>query len=172
MLAFYLSELQTEEDRSKFVQLYEQYKYLMIFVASQLLSDKSSVEDAVQESFIKIIKHFEDIGKVDSPETKNFIIIVTKNTSRDIQRKLNAHPIVDIDDLQLVSDIDEISDYTNVVAIKNAIKSLPVKLRDVIELKYFYDKDNNEIADLLSITEATVRKRLERAREQLSKKID
>lgn len=172
MIAFYLSELQTEEDRSKFAQLYKQYKYLMIFIASKHLTDKNSVEDAVHESFIKIIKHFEDIGNIYSPETKNFIIIVTKNTSLDMQKKLNAHPLIDIDDLQIVSDIDDISEYTNISAIKNAIKSLPEKLRDVIELKYFYDKENTEIADLLSITEATVRKRLERAREKLSKKLD
>jgi RNA polymerase sigma factor (sigma-70 family) len=46
--------------------------------------------------------------------------------------------------------------------IKKALISLPDKYKDVIFLKYIEHKNNEEIADILGISEDNVRQRLSR----------
>ena len=45
----YLQLIDTAEDRSKFEQLYEQYKQLMFYTAFQILKRPQDAEDAVQD---------------------------------------------------------------------------------------------------------------------------
>ena len=59
-----------EDDRRKFVVLYEKYRCLMMTVASSILIDNYLSEDAVHEAFIKVAKNIDKFGDVDSIETK------------------------------------------------------------------------------------------------------
>lgn len=51
MLAFYLSFLETEEEKNKFIRLYEEYRNLMLNTASRKIKDPYAAEDAVHEAF-------------------------------------------------------------------------------------------------------------------------
>lgn len=46
-------------DKDTFYIIYEKYKYLMFSIAMDILKDQYSAEDAVQEAFMKILKHYE-----------------------------------------------------------------------------------------------------------------
>lgn len=48
--------IDAEEDKQKFVILYETYRHLMMKVALNVLKDTFLAEDAVHEAFIKIAK--------------------------------------------------------------------------------------------------------------------
>lgn len=52
------------------------------------------------------------------------------------------------------------------------LKNLPVKYRDVFLLKYSSKLENNEIAELLRISEGNVRQRLSRGKEMIQEAID
>ena len=52
----YLMMLDTEEEKSKFEKIYFKYRQLMFQVANGILKDECLSEDAVHESFIKIMK--------------------------------------------------------------------------------------------------------------------
>ncbi len=56
-MLFYLSLLDTEEEKSKFEQLYYQYRKLMYLCAWEVLRDEQLAEDAVHEAFIKLTKY-------------------------------------------------------------------------------------------------------------------
>ena len=50
-MLLFLSMLETPEEQSKFTKLYETYRYLLWYVAKDILKDKDLAEDAVQELF-------------------------------------------------------------------------------------------------------------------------
>ena len=58
MLNIFLSLIDSDEDKAKFSNLYEQYKNLMFYIARDILKDEHLAEDAVQEAFIRIAKNF------------------------------------------------------------------------------------------------------------------
>ena len=62
---------------------------------------------------------------------------------------------------------NETIDKVSVEQIVNRIKQLPQKYREVLILRYFNEMTDKGIASSLNIKEATVRKRLERARKEL-----
>lgn len=57
MLMICLGMMDTQEEKSKFEELYYQYRKLMHWRAKQILTDDMLAEDAVHEAFIKIIRH-------------------------------------------------------------------------------------------------------------------
>ena len=52
----HLMMIDAEEDKQKFVILYETYRHLMMKVALNVLKDTFLAEDAVHEAFIKLRK--------------------------------------------------------------------------------------------------------------------
>ncbi|MGN0426581.1 MAG: RNA polymerase sigma factor [Agathobacter sp.] len=170
----YLMMIDAEEDKRKFIVLYEKYRYLMMKVAFDVLGDNYLAEDAVHEAFIKIAKNMAKIGDVNSQETKRYLITITKNTTIDIYRKRSTQMKREIfvnelgeNDLPLTyieTDIDN--------RILDILKNLPVKYRDVFLLKYSSKLDNDEIAELLNIPEGTIRQRLSRGKEIIQEAIN
>ena len=68
MLGIYLRLLDTEEEQTRFRQLYEKYRNLMFYVAKGILKDDYLTEDAVHEAFIRIAKNFSKIGEISCPQ--------------------------------------------------------------------------------------------------------
>lgn len=56
MLSLYLSMIDTQEEREKFERLFHQYERCLKYTAQNILFDEHLAEDAVQETFIRIIK--------------------------------------------------------------------------------------------------------------------
>lgn len=56
--------------------------------------------------------------------------------------------------------------------VLDILKNLPVKYRDVFLLKYSSKLDNDEIADLLKISEGTLRQRLARGKEMIQEAVN
>lgn len=170
----FLMLIDTEEDKRKFVILYEKYRNLMMKVAYDVLHDKYLAEDSVHSAFVKVAKSMEKIGEVDSLETKRYLITITKNATIDIYRKRSTQMKKEIyvDELAeseqpltyMETDIDN--------RILDILKNLPVKYRDVFLLKYSSHMENKEIAQVLRITEGNVRQRLARGKEMIQKAIN
>ncbi len=166
MLIFFLSMLETDEDKNKFTLLYEKYRKLMFYIANQILKDDYLSEDAVEQTFVKIIENLDNISDVDCHKTKSYIVIMVRNCSINLYRQRKSHPTVSLDeDLEIADDqpfeIDEMDVLTK------AVVKLPVIYRDIYTLKYVQELSNEEIAKILDISESTVRKRLERAKEKI-----
>ena len=171
MLIYYLNLVDTPEERSKVEQLYYQYRKLMKYMALKILQQEDAAEDAVQDAFVLLIENLNKINDVYSNRTKAFIYIVIRNVAlnyikkqkRSVADDIEAH----IDRLFVQQDICE-DLYVNEWIV--LINELPTIYRDVLQLKAQYELSNKEIAKVLSVSEATVRKRLERARKLLLEK--
>lgn len=56
-MLLFLIMLDSDEDRSKFVQLYHKYRYFLWYLACERLQDDHLAEDAVQETFLALTHH-------------------------------------------------------------------------------------------------------------------
>ena len=63
-MLIYLQAIESEEERSKFEQLYSQYRGLMYHVAMKILNNPHSAEDAVHQAFLSIIENLKKIPDV------------------------------------------------------------------------------------------------------------
>ena len=165
MLYQLLTLLETETEREKFEELYREYRGLMRVVAFEVLRDSSLAEDAVHDAFMKVLSLSDRIGAVKSKSTKAFLIVTVKNTALNLLRKEKT-----IKEVELQAPGEKFSrdiswDQVSTESVLKAIEGLPENQRDAVYLKVRTGLNDREVADLLGITEANLRKRLQRARQ-------
>ncbi len=169
MLSFYLSLLDSQEDKDKFEQLYHLYSPLMKYVAYQKLQNEHLAEEAVQDAFIKVINSFYKIEEIDSHKTKRFLVVVTENTAIDILRKEKPDKRVSYDRIEWgMATTPDLLEQIAVEELVEIITAMPEIYRTVLELRAYHELSDKQIAIVLGISHATVRKRLERARMMLT----
>jgi RNA polymerase sigma-70 factor (ECF subfamily) len=133
---------------------------------------EEEIDDILQESFIKIWKNLHDYN-IDI-KLSSWIYRIVHNQTISQWRKSKSYgkdqkvPIDEtIDTIELIdekSNIDEIEKET-----QSVIKKLPLKYQNVLILKYFEDKNYEEISDILEIPEGTVATNLNRAKKAFYK---
>ena len=169
------STIENEQDTLMLERLYDKYKGLMYVRAYDILRDKYLAEDAVHQSFIRIIDNLHKIDEHNCPRTKKFLVIICENISKTIYRTrvaINAFEEFDesIDSVfDLPNDcLDIVIDRESVKAIEFAIENLSPIYRDVLQLKKAFDCTNGELVKLLGVPLETVKKRLYRAKNMLA----
>lgn len=63
-MIIYLQMIESDEDKSKFEQLYIMYKGLMFHVAMKILKNEFDAEDAVHQAFLSLIENLKKISDV------------------------------------------------------------------------------------------------------------
>ena len=164
MLNIFLTLLDTDEEKDRFTLLYEQYRHLMFYIADEILKDEHLSEDAVQEAFLRIAKNFYKINDIFCPQTRNFVVIITRNVAITMVKKEQCH--VDLDEYieNETSESDNIFDLISEKELIHCIMDLPVAYRDVLYLYHIYGYSFNEISSLLSVNVETAKKRAQRSR--------
>lgn len=167
-MLFYLALIDTPEDKNKFEKLYLSYQKTMFYVANRILKDKHLSEDAVHQAFSRIIDNLDKIEEINSHKTKGFIVIITENIAIDLYRKRKRETCISFDEIEIyIEDIaGTFPGFEN--EIEQAIAKLPVNYLTVFKLKYSHGYSDKEISELLHITEANVRKRIERGKKKLT----
>ena len=64
MLSFYVSLVETEEEKSLVEALYIKYEQDMYNVAFSILHNNYDAEDAVQEAFLRVIENLDKINRI------------------------------------------------------------------------------------------------------------
>ena len=177
MILVYMSMLDSKEDENKFEHLYYTYKSLMYTVAYGILKDEMFAENAVSEAFMRIASNFSKISEVDCPQTKGFVVVIVKNTAISIYNQNKKNTDVSFDEIEGCISYsrnaeDEAFDKFDSDSIKNAIKSLKPMYFEVISLYYGMGYSTSEISKLLGENVETIKKRIQRAKNQLYKIIE
>lgn len=170
----FLMVIDEPEEKRKFVLIYEKYRYLAYRVAWDVLRDSHLAEDALQEAFWKIAVNMDKLGEIEELATKRYIITVAKCAAIDIyrKRKRQMKEEIYVDELSSVAEPCSYMETDVDNAVLDVLKNLPVKYRDVFLLKYSGNMENGEIAQLLGITEETVRKRISRGKIMVQEALD
>lgn len=166
----YLSMIETEEEKGKFIQVYEIYQYFMWYVANEILQDKHLAEDAVQEAFLALTRHLDKIDNVSSSRTRNFVATIVKSKAIDMIRKNDKNTAKFEEEILGESKEDLLEDYIQKEQhekLVNAIGKLEDLYRVVFEYKYLYELKDKEIAHFLKVTPKVVNVRLYRGKKKL-----
>ena len=160
MLALFLAALESNEDKQVFIKIYEQHLPLMERTATRILKEQSDSEDAVQNAFVQIIRHFDKIHKIPREELPFWIISIVKNEALSIIRKRQKTVSLENWDGYIIES-ENVLDYTELV---NLFAKLPLSYRSVLEMKILLGYSDNEIATHLGISETAVSTRASRGR--------
>lgn len=162
-MLIYLQLIDDPRDRSKFEQLYQQYRGLMHYIANRILRNDRDAEDAVHEAFVTLIENIEKISDIRCHKTKSYIVTITENKAIDLYRRKQKHPTGElIEELQGLTAEDEVDD-----GLTRCILKLPARYREVILLRYEQGISYGEMARLMGISQPTARKLVQRARDRL-----
>ncbi len=177
MLPIGLSLLDTDEDKERFDRLYRQYSRLMQYAASSILQDEFLAEDAVQMAFLKILAHMDNIEEIPHPRTKAYVMMVVENVAKRLYVERKRRESLSFEGLQ--HDWPDEADVERTALSEATMKEialemdkLPVLDKEILLLRYIHGFTNQEIARLLKVKEAAVRKRLERARKRLAARLE
>lgn len=176
-MLLYLSMLDTQEEKDKFTEIYEQYQHFCWYVANQMLGDVHLAEDAVQETFLALTRHLDKIEESDSPKTKKFLLTIVKSKAVDILRKKRgAEAYAEELDTELPDTSRDILDQyitkENYNHLISCVLELDEAYRVVFEYKYVHQLSDREIARLLDITPKLVNVRFYRARKKLQEMLE
>ena len=172
MLSFFLALIDEEEQKEKFVILYERYCSLMLNVAYRYLNDRFLAEDAVQEAFLSVAKNIHKVGDPDSAETRAYLLTITRACAIKLYHKFeNESPDGDaVKERIETSSVSAESEYiahNDAAALRQAVKDLPDIYREPLLLRVVYGYSYKQIGKIIGESEQTCRKRVERAKKML-----
>lgn len=166
--------LKNQETFEHLVDRYE--KKLTRYLRRLTGLDAESIEDVLQEAFIKIYVNLNDYDP--SYSFSSWAYRITHNEAINYLRKnkkVTTVPLETEDEESanlidvLKSEIDVAADASRndlVERIREAINMLPDKYREVLILRYMEDLDYQEISDILRMPMGTVATTINRAKEK------
>lgn len=159
-----LGTIESDEDRRLFAKIYDQHNQTALFVARKYFPhDQQSAEDAVQNAWLQVIKHFKKVYQIPCDKLAFWIISIVKNEALMLLRK--GRKYVPIEDWDAVTEgADHILDYQDLVAL---FCKLPETYRATLEMRFLLQYTNQEIAQHLGLTETAVGARINRGRKLL-----
>ena len=138
-------------------------------MAYSVLRNQADAEDAVQEAFLRVLRHRESLDEI--RDQRVWLIRIVWNVVLDRKRRLKTRPETDdVDELARVLPANGLTAEQRAAAAQHhahvlaCVEQLPAKERQVLELSAFEELSSVEIAEVLRISESSVRSRLFRAR--------
>ena len=156
MLAILLAALESEADKQKFTDIYEQYHPQMEQTALRILKNQHDTEDAVQNAFMQIIRHFEKIDEIPCEKLPFWIVCIVKNEAVTILRKNQRTVQLENWD-SFAADAESVTDYLELVQL---FSRLPETYRAVLEMRLLLGYTGKEIARHLALSESAVNTRI------------
>ena len=168
-----------DRDSSAFESLYDRFSGAMFSLSLEILGDRWEAEEVIQDIFSVLWKKPEAY----SPQKGKFsswLLVLTRNRSidkyRSRKRRLDCGETDEI--LQTRPDQTDQDGAEKATAtderehLNRAFSNLPTEQKKVLELSYFKGMNQQEIAELLSISLGTVKSRtrlgIEKLRNSLS----
>ena len=157
--------------------IFDMYSGTMLKVACGITRDKQLAEDAVQESFLRISKNLERLADIYSPETRGYILTITRNASLSVLKVRNGItnrecPLDEIENVQESCDLEqEVISKVGFEELVSTIRELPKIYADVLYMDWVMELSIHEISVQLGLQEDTVKKRINRGKKTLQKQL-
>lgn len=168
MLMLLLASLDGEADRRRFAELYLAHHVRMEHTALRILGSQSDAEDAVQNAFVQVIRHFDKVAEIPGEELPFWLISIVKNEALMIRRK-NERAVPTEDMAPFEQEAENVTDYR---ALVDCFTRLPETYRAVLEMKLLLGYTDAEVARRLGISETAVSTRANRGRALLRKIVE
>ncbi len=144
--------------------IYDAYGKLIYSTALLITRDSGEAEDVLQNVMLKPLTFSEHYKSGSDP--KAWIMAITKNCCIDVIRK--RPPTTDVEEIAEPYE-DKEDEIVERMSVREALGALCETDRNIVKLKIYSGYSHYEIADLLGMSAANVRKRYERALKKLGK---
>jgi RNA polymerase sigma-70 factor (ECF subfamily) len=159
-------------DKSSFDLLYDKYKNIALRTAYLITGNLPDSEDVVQDTFVKVWLHREEL-KNESGFKAWMLQILVRTAYRFCKKKSREVPD---DEAVLLADsgsgsysLEQVLAKEQARLLAESVRNLPVKQRTVVILFYYQECSVSEIASICGCLEGTVKSRLHTARAKLKK---
>lgn len=167
------------QDEEAFQNLYEHYYHRAYYIALRMTNNDADAQDAVQESFLQIQKSLSELKDPEKFQAWMHKIVLSK--CKRIFRKnhyLSADPIQmqkypnQIEKRSYMLPDESHKQKVDKEILLSLIDQLPLIQKEVLVLAYFEQYKYKEIAEILNITENTVKSRVLAAKKSLKRSIE
>jgi RNA polymerase sigma-70 factor, ECF subfamily len=163
------SDTRPEEAEIAFERIVREHSRLAYRVAFAVLRNPADAEDAVQESFLKMLRS----KTSDVEDWAGWVARIAYRTAIDIARRRKHE---DVDEFEIAdpgeAHDEALSREQQVRRLRRMIAGLPEDLRHPLELSALEELNSRQIGEVLGVNEGTVRTRLMRARQILKEKLE
>ena len=167
-----LMMIESEEDRLFLEGLYLEYHQLLYGMALRVTRNRETAQDAVGDSLVALTKKIDLLRSLDSNKLRAYLVITVKHTAISLLNRGKREQAADDSVFVNLQDgfrVDEsVLSRAGVERIKQAVRQLPRREKDVMLMRYFQELTDEEIADALGIRPVSVRVQLSRARKHLA----
>ena len=177
MLVFYCSMLETEHERDKMVEIYEEHRHALLMYALKILKNQESAEDAVHNAFVSVIEKKDKYFHLSCRDFRFSAVIIVRNKCLDILRKEKPYNAIPIDEMEFFLESNESSPEELAIisseydAIRKHLDAIDEVSRQVLIMKYYLSMTYKEISESLGMTPKHVETKIARAKEKVRKLI-
>jgi RNA polymerase sigma-70 factor, ECF subfamily len=173
-----LVELCLQNNGRAWEEIVHRYKRRIFNIAYQFVGRMDEAEDLSQEIFFKVFHSLDKFNQ--EANFQYWMIRVSKNFCIDHYRKKRKEREAMVDSMDQVINVLRSMSTPHIVleekekreAIRESINSLPSILRSCIILRNLYGYSYQDIANILHIPEGTVKSRINRGRQELSRRLE
>lgn len=177
MLLLTLSIVNTPEDRSKLLEIYDRYFLKMYNHAVSVLETKPEAEDAVQEAFLSLAKNIDRIDDPASFAAAGYVMTTLKNKIIDIKRKKKREEKLLN---KIVPEYREFDDDAigllirdeQKESLKKAVETLKSRERHILLMRLYEDMSFEDISKQTGMSDGSVKNIYYRALEKLRKSLE
>ena len=160
--------LEAPDERLKIEEIFHTYGNLMFHVANKILNNDHDAEDAVQQAMFAIYQNLKKFSEIKCPQSRSFIVTIIERKAIDLYRAKQRNAVVPFEEefinVPAPSVVDAAAERTD---LAKAMALLPTRYRELLFLKFDNGYSEREIAVMCSMTEANVKKTIQRARKKL-----
>ena len=172
MIPIVIMAIEDESDRDYITGLFLKNERGMYAMALKIVKEHHTACDMVSESCLKMIEKISYLRAISAQKQTPYILSIVKNTSLMYLRQRRsennwldcAAALQDDLDAALISEAES-------QVIRQALKSLKPRERDLLEMKYFSQMDDEKICQQMRISRNSVRYYLTLARRALKDEI-
>lgn len=164
----------SRKDSRAFGELYEKYFDRIFNFIYRQTDDEDLTADLCSQTFLNALNHVDKFEFRGIPVSAWFYRIAANEVNKHY-RKIKKERVFSIEEVR-VKELIELSnedwDEELIQRLLEFMKELPTEMLEVLELRFFEDKDFKEIAFILNITESGAKMRTYRALDRLRTKFN
>lgn len=166
--------VKSRRDPEAFGDLYEKYFDRIFNFIYRQTDDEDLTADLTSQTFLNALKNVSKFEFRGVPVSAWFYRIASNEVNKHY-RRVKRERVFSIEVAtirELIENNDESFDEELVNRMLEYLKDLPTEMLEVLQLRFFEDKDFREIAFILDITESGAKMRTYRALDRLRKKFN
>ena len=146
-----------------FALLYERHAGSVFGLANRILRDRAAAEDVTQDVFVRLWRH-RDVYAPERGAPRAWLLTIARNRAIDVLRRggRRHEPLDDAHETREAPERteDEALRRDEAASLGAALRGLPDEQRTAVELAYFADLTQAEIAAQLRVPLGTVKSRV------------